>query len=63
MYPTHDGLMFVPLTFDLPLAPQLQEVDVVLHKATDEIISINLDGSLPSSTSITYSRGMQELQR
>ncbi|CAN6681505.1 unnamed protein product [Malus baccata var. baccata] len=63
MYPTQDGLMFVPLTFDLPLAPQLQEVDVVLHKATDEIISINLDGSLPSSTSITYSRGMQELQR
>ncbi|KAM1046370.1 hypothetical protein ACFX2C_025890 [Malus domestica] len=57
MYPTQGRLMFVPLTFDLPLAPQLQEVDVVLHKATDEIISINLDNSLLSSNSITYSRG------
>ncbi|KAM1260315.1 hypothetical protein ACFX2G_026349 [Malus domestica] len=57
MYPTQGRLMFVPLTFDLPLAPQLQEVDVVLHKATDEIISINLDNSVLSSNSITYSRG------
>ncbi|CAN6700007.1 unnamed protein product [Malus baccata var. baccata] len=56
MYPTQGRLMFVPLTFDLPLAPQLQEVDVVLHKATDEIISINLDNSLLFSNSITYSR-------
>ncbi|KAL6275078.1 hypothetical protein ACE6H2_025770 [Prunus campanulata] len=63
MYPTQDGLMFVPLTFELPLSPQLQEVDVVLHKATDEIISIDLNSSLQSSNTITYSRGMQELQR
>ncbi|XP_058103469.1 inositol 1,3,4-trisphosphate 5/6-kinase 4-like [Magnolia sinica] len=38
MYPTQNGLMFVPLTFDLPLASQIQEVDVILHKATDEIV-------------------------
>lgn len=63
MFPTENELMFMPLTFELPLSPQLQEVDVLLHKATDEIISIDLTGSLQSSNKITYSWGMQELQR
>lgn len=63
MYPTHNGLMFLPLTFELPLSPQLQEVDIVLHKATDEIISIELSGSLGFPNRITYTRGMQELKR
>lgn len=63
MFPTENELMFMPLTFELPLSPQLQEVDVLLHKATDEIISIDLTSSLQSSNKITYSWGMQELQR
>ncbi|KAF3451093.1 hypothetical protein FNV43_RR07182 [Rhamnella rubrinervis] len=62
MYPTHNGLMFLPLTLELPLSPQLQEVDIVLHKATDEIISIELSGSLGFPNNITFTRGMQELK-
>ncbi|KAL6223679.1 hypothetical protein ACLB2K_002538 [Fragaria x ananassa] len=63
MCPNENGLMFLPLTFELPLSSQLQEVDVLLHKATDEIMSVDLKSSLHSSNKITYSRGMQELQR
>ncbi|KAJ6289619.1 hypothetical protein OIU78_025528 [Salix suchowensis] len=63
MNPTPNGLMFLPLTFELPLLSQLQLVDIVLHKATDEIISVDLSGSSESSNRITFSTGMQELQR
>lgn len=63
MYPTYNGLVFLPLTFELPLAPQLQNVDIVLHKATDEITSIKLSGSSEFPNKITYTRGMQELKR
>ncbi|KAG2722355.1 hypothetical protein I3760_02G124600 [Carya illinoinensis] len=63
MYPTQNGLMFFPLTLEMPLSPQLQEVDIVLHKATDEIISIDLSSSTTFSNRISYTRGMQELQR
>ncbi|XP_042504978.1 inositol-tetrakisphosphate 1-kinase 6-like isoform X2 [Macadamia integrifolia] len=63
MYPTQNGLIFVPLTFDLPLESQLQEVDVVLHKATDEILTIELNSSSEFSNKISYSKGMQELER
>ncbi|KAB1218185.1 Inositol-tetrakisphosphate 1-kinase 4 [Morella rubra] len=63
LYPTHNGLMFLPLTFELPLSHQLREVDIVLHKATDEIISIDLSSSIIFSDRITYTKGMQELQR
>lgn len=63
MYPTQNGLMFFPLSFELPLSPQLQEVDIVLHKATDEIVSIELSSSTNFSNGIAYTRGMQELQR
>lgn len=62
MYPTQNGLMFVPLSFDLMLVSQLQEVDIVLHKATDEIISVDLSNSSEISK-VTYSRGIQELKR
>jgi hypothetical protein len=55
--------MFLPLTFELPLSPQLQEVDIVLHKATDEIVSIELSSSTNFSERISYTSGMQELQR
>lgn len=61
MYPTHKGLLFVPLSFEPPLAPQIKEVDVILHKATDEIISI--DTSLDFSKGILFSQGMNEVKR
>ncbi|XP_065860869.1 inositol 1,3,4-trisphosphate 5/6-kinase 4 isoform X2 [Euphorbia lathyris] len=61
--PTPNGLLFLPLTFGLPLLSQLQHVDIVLHKATDEILSVELSDSMESSGSITYTTGMQELQR
>ncbi|XP_050256185.1 inositol 1,3,4-trisphosphate 5/6-kinase 4-like isoform X5 [Quercus robur] len=63
LYPTQNGLIFMPLTFELPLSPQLQEVDIVLHKATDEIISIELKSRTNFSNRIVYTSGMQDLQR
>ncbi|KAG8661501.1 inositol 1,3,4-trisphosphate 5/6-kinase 4 isoform X2 [Manihot esculenta] len=61
--PTPNGLIFLPLTFGLPLLSQLKHVDMVLHKATDEIVSVELSDSAESSSKITYTTGMQELQR
>ena len=65
LFPTQNGLIFMPLTFELPLSPQLQEVDIVLHKATDEIISIEyeLKSRTNFSNRIVYTRGMQDLRR
>ena len=63
LYPTQNGLIFMPLTFELPLSPQLQEVDVVLHKAIDEIISIELKSRTNFSNRIVYTSSMQDLQR
>ncbi|XVF08391.1 hypothetical protein REPUB_Repub06bG0222400 [Reevesia pubescens] len=62
MCPAPNGLIFLPLTFELPISKQLEEVDVVLHKATDEIVSIELNISEPSYR-ISYTTGMRELQR
>ncbi|KAI3962192.1 hypothetical protein MKX01_030742 [Papaver californicum] len=62
MNPTQNGLMFIPLTFDLPLEPQVHEVDVVFHKATDEITNIELTGSSEYFNGISFSKGMQELK-
>ncbi|XP_068648348.1 inositol-tetrakisphosphate 1-kinase 6 isoform X2 [Aristolochia californica] len=63
MCPTHNGLMFIPLSFDVPLVSQIKEVDVVLHKATDEIIKIDPHKFFNCSQGITFSKGMQELRR
>lgn len=63
MCPTSNGLIFMPITFALPIASQLQEVDLVLHKATDEIISIELSRSSEFCNKITFSEGMQEIRR
>ncbi|CAI8597231.1 unnamed protein product [Vicia faba] len=54
--PTENGLMFVPLMATLPLASQLKDVDIVLHKATDEILSVE-------ENKLTFTQNMQELQR
>uniref|UniRef100_A0A1D1XFF0 Inositol-tetrakisphosphate 1-kinase 6 n=1 Tax=Anthurium amnicola TaxID=1678845 RepID=A0A1D1XFF0_9ARAE len=63
MCPTEGGLVFVPLSLRSPLTRQLQVVDAVLHKATDEIISIDPSTSLDFPRGITFSNGMQELER
>lgn len=63
MYPTQNGLCFVPLIFKLPLASQLQGVNLVLHKATDEIVSFNLNSFSELTERVTFSEGMQELKR
>ncbi|KAG6768814.1 hypothetical protein POTOM_027743 [Populus tomentosa] len=57
MNPAPNGLMFLPLTFELPLPAQLQLVDLVL------VISVDLSGSSESTNRITFSPGMLELQR
>ncbi|KAL3583311.1 hypothetical protein D5086_014372 [Populus alba] len=56
MNPAPNGLMFLPLTFELPLPAQLQLVDLVL------VISVDLSGSSESTNRITFSPGMLELQ-
>ncbi|XP_076921913.1 inositol 1,3,4-trisphosphate 5/6-kinase 4-like [Bidens hawaiensis] len=59
--PTKNGLIFLPLTFDLPMLNQLKKVDIVIHKATDEISSIERSSSCDSN--VIYTTRMQELQR
>lgn len=63
MSPTQNGLVFVPLTFDLPLASQVQKVDAILHKATDEIINIDMSSPADLSERILFSKGIHELER
>ncbi|KAJ0092920.1 hypothetical protein Patl1_26992 [Pistacia atlantica] len=58
-----NGLILMLLTFETPLSSQLQVVDAVLHKATDEILSIEFGSNSKSSNRITYTSRMQELQR
>ncbi|KAI8537151.1 hypothetical protein RHMOL_Rhmol09G0003400 [Rhododendron molle] len=62
-YPTPNGLIFMPITFELPMSSQLQEIDIVLHKATDEIVSVGMSTSSEFFDQITYTKGMQELER
>ncbi|XP_035839535.1 inositol 1,3,4-trisphosphate 5/6-kinase 4 isoform X3 [Helianthus annuus] len=61
--PTENGLIFLPLTFDLPMLYQLKKVDIVIHKATDEISSIERSNSCDHSGNIIYTTRMLELQR
>lgn len=63
IYPTKDGLIFVPLSFELPLSLQLQEVDMVLHKITDEIVKIDPNCSIDFPKGISFSAGMSEIVR
>ncbi|KAG0630874.1 hypothetical protein M758_1G210200 [Ceratodon purpureus] len=62
--PTSNDLTFVPLQTDRSMEAQLAVVDIVLHKATDEIV--NVDTSLQTSDPadrIQYSDSIQRLQR
>ncbi|KAI4989078.1 hypothetical protein ZWY2020_036395 [Hordeum vulgare] len=63
LYPSENGLIFVPLSFELPLASQLKEVDIILHKMTDEIISIDPNCSISFPRGISFSAGMSEVIR
>ncbi|XP_042393302.1 inositol-tetrakisphosphate 1-kinase 6-like [Zingiber officinale] len=63
MYPPKNRLMFVPLSFEFPLESQLQVVDAVLHKATDEIINFKPNTSTEFSEGVSFSTGMRELER
>jgi hypothetical protein len=63
IYPSKNDLIFVPLSFELPLASQLQEVDLVLHKITDEIINIDPNSSISFPKGISFSPGMSEIIR
>ncbi|XP_051121309.1 inositol 1,3,4-trisphosphate 5/6-kinase 4-like isoform X2 [Andrographis paniculata] len=63
MHPTENGLIFLPLNYDLPLAPQFQLLDAVLHKATDEILAVDMDSPLGSIEQVTFTNNLQELCR
>ncbi|CAN6211559.1 unnamed protein product [Urochloa humidicola] len=63
IYPSEDGPIFVPLSFELPLSSQLQEVDTVLHKITDEIVKIDPNCSIDFPKGISFSSGMSEIIR
>lgn len=60
---TQNGLIFLPLNFELPISSQLQQVDVLLHKATDEIVDVQMSSSSEFVDKVEYTKGMQELQR
>lgn len=61
--PTQNGLIFLPLNYELPISSQLQLVDAVLHKATDEILAVDMGSPLELSDQVTFTRNLQELQR
>ncbi|KAL0382644.1 UNVERIFIED_CONTAM: Inositol 1,3,4-trisphosphate 5/6-kinase [Sesamum calycinum] len=61
--PTQNGLIFLPLNYELPISSQLQLVDAVLHKATDEILAVDMASPSESSDRVTFTRNLQELQR
>ncbi|KAG2644658.1 hypothetical protein PVAP13_2KG375671 [Panicum virgatum] len=63
IYPSKHSLIFVPLSFELPLSSQLQEVDMVLHKITDEIVKIDPNCSTDFPKGISFSAGMSEIIR
>lgn len=63
IYPSKDSPIFVPLSFELPLSSQLQEVDMVLHKITDEIVKIDPNSSFDFPKGISFSEGMSEIIR
>ena len=59
--PTINDLVFVPLQTDRSMDAQLAVVDIVLHKATDEIVNVVITNDLGDR--IQYSDSIQNLQR
>lgn len=60
---TQNGLIFLPLSYELPISSQLQLVDAILHKATDEILDVDMASPSELSVKVTFTRNLQELQR
>lgn len=60
--PTQNGLMFVSLNYELSISSQIENVDGVLHKATDEILSAEMSSS-DFANRIVFTEGVQSLQR
>ncbi|KAJ4775658.1 Inositol-tetrakisphosphate 1-kinase [Rhynchospora pubera] len=63
LFPCKSALIFIPISFELPLISQLERIDVILHKVTDEIVSIDPSSSFEFPKGITFSKGMSELIR
>ncbi|CAH9114179.1 unnamed protein product [Cuscuta europaea] len=61
--PTQNGLIFVPITYELPISSQVENIDGLLHKATDEIVSAEMNTSSEITNRILFTKGMQELLR
>lgn len=62
MVPNQYNLIFIPIHLGQPLEWQLAVVDIVLHKATKEIVSSpSRKFGLPDS--VQFSKGMLDLQR
>lgn len=61
--PTENGLIFLPLNYELPISYQLQQVDAILHKATDEIVAVEMVSSAEFANQITFTRNMEQLKR
>lgn len=59
--PTSNNLVFVPLQTDRSMDAQLAVVDIVLHKATDEIVNVVISNDLGDR--IQYSDSIKKLQR
>ncbi|XP_057546839.1 inositol 1,3,4-trisphosphate 5/6-kinase 4 isoform X1 [Amaranthus tricolor] len=61
LYSAQYELIFLPLSYEMSIPLQLQEIDIILHKATDNIVSVELNSSI--SPKITFTNGMEELRR
>jgi len=61
--PTSNALTFVALQTEKAMEPQLAVMDIVLHKATDEIVSVAMIQASTPGDRIQYSDGIQKLQR
>lgn len=59
----NEHLSFLPINLDRPLLQQLEIVDIVLHKPTDEIISISLGEAGNLEDQVKFTDDIQQLFR
>ena len=57
------GLSFYPINLVLPLALQMDVVDIMLHKPTDEIKTISYNHSNIIEDQVKFTDAMQKLLR
>lgn len=60
LHPIDKNVSFFPMNLELPLPKQFEVVDVMLHKPTDEIISITLGQSDNLEEQIKFTDAMQQ---